>query len=145
MRRRFALLWTMVVLGAALALPATTVAGSDFVYTTQKNTCSSSGGNWGYGHIKLQLKLQEYGYSGANKFTFDAKVQHRDLGSSHWYTEDSWARFTYTFPDNGSNYWYQRWYTYDPSEYAWHRIVMTLKVWHNGTLLASRKINGKYC
>jgi aspartate/tyrosine/aromatic aminotransferase len=146
MRRRFALLWTMVVLGAALALPATTAAGSgDFSYTIKSNTCSSSGGQHGYGHIYFKVKLQEMGHSGANKFTFDAKVQHRNLGSSHWSTEWTWSRFTYTFADNGNSTWYTRWYSYDPDEYAWHRIVMTLKVWDGGYLLASRKLNGKYC
>jgi hypothetical protein len=144
MRRRLTLASTTLAILLALLLPAT-VAAASYTYTVQKNTCTVSGGDNGYGHFYFKVKLQENGWSDANKFTFAAKAQHKELGGGRWYTSYNWGTFTWTFPDNGDNYWYSRWYTYDPPDFAWHRIKVVLKVWHNGTLLASRTLYSKTC
>jgi hypothetical protein len=143
-RKRSALLWTLAVLLLALSLPATTIAAT-FTYTVKANVCKPSGGDFGYGRLYFEVRLDEYGKSGANKFTFDAKVQHRNIGSRTWRTEFKWNRFAYSFPNNKASYHYTRWFSYHPADYAWHRIVVNLKVWNGGLLLAKRKLIGKSC
>lgn len=144
MRRRLAFLSTLAALVLVLALPATTLAAT-FTYTIQKNTCATSGGDHGYGHIYYQVKLTEYGNSGANKFTISGKLQHKKLGSSKWVTEWNPGTFTKTFKSNSKTNWYIRWWSYDPNDNNWHRFKVTLKVWHSGTLLAMKTLYGKTC
>ena len=145
MRKR-SLMFLPIVVMLALALPGTTLAGgSDFTYNVQKNTCTTSGGDYGYGWQYFKVKLTEWGNSGANKFTFTGKAQHKSLGSSRWYTDWNYGTFTWWFNDDGSNNWYERWYTFDPNDFAWHRVKVTLKVWHNNILLAKRTLLGKTC
>lgn len=144
MRRRLAFLSTLVALVVVLLLPATTMASS-FTFDVQNNTCSVSGGDHGYGNLYFRVKLTEYGNSGANKFTFSAKAQHRNLGSSRWYTDWNAGTFVRTFTDNGATNWYTRWWSYDPNDFAFHRFKVTLKVWHGGTLLAMRTLLGADC
>jgi hypothetical protein len=144
MRRRFTLFWTLLIIALALSLPAATMAAS-FTYTVKKNTCTASGGYYGYGQLYFKVRMDEYGRSGANKFTMDAKLQHRNVGGSRWRTEYKWTRDTYTFPNNSASYSYVSWYSYQPNDFAWHRIVVTLKVWNGGTLLAKQVLRGKSC
>ncbi len=144
MRRRLAFLSTLAALVLVLALPGTTL-GATFTYTVQQNICRSSGGNHGYGHLYYQVKLTEYGNSGANKFTFNAKVQHKNLGATRWVTEWNFGTFTRTFRSNSNTNWYSRWWSYDPNDVNWHRFKVTLKVWHSSVLLASRTLYGKTC
>lgn len=144
MRRRLAFFSTLIALLLVLALPATTL-GASYTYQVQKNTCSASGGTFGYGHMVFKVKLTEWGNTPANKFTYAAKVQHRNIGSRRWTTESTWTTFAYRFPQSSSSYWYTRWWDYDPHHFAWHRIVVQMKVWHNNSLLATRTIKGRYC
>ncbi len=144
MRRRLAFASTLVALLLVFALPATTL-GATYTYQVKKNVCTVSGGSHGFGHLYFKVKLTEWGNSGANKFTFTAKAQHRNLGGSRWKTAYKFGTFTYNFLSNGSSYNYVRWYTYDPADFAWHRIKVVLKVWHNGSLLAKRTLYGKDC
>ena len=144
MRRRLALSSSILAILLVLVLPATTFASS-FTYTVQTNQCDASGGNNGYGFIKLEVQLKESGWSGANAFSWDAKFQHREVGSTRWYNADSWSRDWYTFPNDGRSFSYSFWYSYHPDDFAWHRIVIKLRVWHNNSVLASRTIKGDYC
>ncbi len=145
MRRRIGFLSTFVALLLIFALPAATVSAATFTYRVQKNTCSTSGGAHGYGKVYFKVKLTEYGNSGANKFTFSAAAQQRNLGSSRWYTVSKYGAFKYTFPSNRNSYYYIRWYSYHPGNVNWHRIKVTMKVWHSGRLLAKRTIYSKSC
>ena len=144
MRRRLTLLSSLVALVLVLTLPGTTLAAS-YTYAVQENTCNSSGGDNGYGHLHYAVKMTERGNTAANKFTFSAKVQHRALGSSHWYTDWNAGTFTWTFKANSTTHYYTRWWSYDPNDYAWHRFKVVLKVWHSGILLASKTLYGKTC
>ena len=144
MRRRLAFLSTLIALALVLVLPATTMAAS-YTYQVKNNTCTASGGDYGWGHLYFKVKLTEWGNTGANKFTFTAKAQHKNLGGNRWYTDWNYGTDTYTFPNNGATYYYVKWYSYDPGDLAWHRIKVTMKVWHNGTLLAKKTIYGKTC
>jgi hypothetical protein len=144
MRRRLAFGSSILAIVLVLVLPATTLAAT-FTYIVQEDTCSASGGDYGYGHLYFKVKLTETGNSHANKFTFTAKAQHKNLGGTRWYTDMNFGKFTYNFPSNGATNWYSRWYSYDPGDFAWHRITVTLKVWHNSTLLAKRTVHGSRC
>ena len=144
MRRRLTFFSSTIAILLVMALPATTLA-ADYTYKVKSNTCNASGGDNGYGHLYFKVRLTEYGNSGANKFTFSGKAQHKDLGSSRWQTGWNYGTFTWWFNDNGSNNWYDRWYSYDPPDFAWHRIKVTLKVWHNGILLAKKTLYGETC
>ena len=144
MRRRLTLLSSMIALLLIFVLPASTVTAATYTYRVKSNQCSATGGNHGYGHLYFKVRLQEYSQV-ANKFTMAAKVQHRNLGSSRWRTDWNFGTFTYRFPANSANYWYARWWSYDPGDFAFHRMQVVLKVWRGSTLLASRTIYGKTC
>lgn len=143
MRRRLTLFSSLVALMLVLALPGTTLASS-YTYAIQDNTCTASGGDYGYGHLHFSVKMTEYSNS-ANKFTFTGKVQHRNLGSSRWTTDWSFGTYTYRFLAGRSNTWYTRWFDYSPGDFAWHRIKVQLKVWHNGVPLAYKTVYGDDC
>jgi hypothetical protein len=145
MRRRLSLLSFLTALLLIFVLPAATVSAATFTYEVRRNVCQSTGGDYGYGHLYFKVRLNEFGNSGANKFTFAAKAQHKNLGGSRWVTEYNYGTDTYTFPSNNQSYWYTMWYSYDPDDFAWHRIRVALKVWHGSTLLASRVVIVKYC
>lgn len=144
MRRRLTLLSSLVALVLVLALPGTTLAAS-YTYAVQANTCKSSGGDHGYGRLHFSVKMTEWGNTAANKFTFSAKLQHKELGESRWYTTWNAGTFTWTFGANSATNYYTRWWTYDPDDFAWHRFKVQLKVWHSGMLLASKTLYGKTC
>jgi hypothetical protein len=143
MRRRLGFLSTLAALVLVLALPGATLAAS-YTYTVTKNTCTASGGTYGYGVVHFTVKLTEYSNS-ANKFTFAGKGQRRSLGGSHWTTDYNFGTFTWHFNANSINNSYTRYFDFWPGDFAWHRIQVTLKVWHNGTLLAQKTIHGKEC
>lgn len=145
MHRRLTGLTAMMVVFLAVLVAAAPVAASSFSYTVKINTCHSSGYTYGYGEVYYRVRLLESGYSGANKFTVDSWVQHRTINTSSWHTEYTWNRATYTFPNNSTSYYYVSTRWYDPADYAWHRIKMGLKVWHNGSVLASRTVYSKSC
>jgi hypothetical protein len=145
MRRRLTLASTFVAILLIFVLPVSTVSAATYTYNVKSNQCSPVGGGSGYGHMYFKVRLQEYGWSGANKFTFAGKVQHKNLGGHTWRTDWNAGTFTYYFADNDDSNWYTRWWSYDPNDLAWHRFVITLKVWHNGSPLASRTLYGKVC
>lgn len=145
MRRRLTFASTLIALLLMFVLPASTVTAADFTYTVKSNTCSATGGDYGYGHLYFKVKLKEWGNTGANKFTFAGKAQHKNLGGGSWVTEYNYGTFVYTFPDNSDSWYYTRWWSYDPADGNWHRLKVVLKVWHNSTLLASRTLYGKTC
>ena len=80
MRRRLTFVSTLIALLMIFVLPASTVSAATFEYNVRKNTCTASGGDNGYGHLFFKVKLYEWGNTGANKFTFAAKAQHKELG-----------------------------------------------------------------
>lgn len=143
MRRRLTFLSSFIALLLVMALPGSTLAAS-YTYTVQEDTCTASGGDYGYGHLHFQVKMTEYSKL-ANKFTFTGKAQHRNVGFSRWYTDWNFGTFTYWFNANNSNTWYSRWFNYHPDDFAWHRIKVVLKVWRNGLLLAKKTLYGEYC
>lgn len=143
MRRRLTFLSSFIALLLVMALPGTTL-GASYTYSVKEDTCTTSGGNHGYGHLHFSVKMTEYSKT-ANKFTFTGKAQHRNLGSSRWTTDWNAGTFTWTFRANSANNSYTRWWTYDPDDFAWHRFKVQLKVWRSGLLLAKKTLYGDYC
>jgi hypothetical protein len=145
MRRRPLLLLAFASLVLALTLPGSALAAGDFKFRVLKDVCQANGGDFGRGHHRLKVRVEEMGKSGANKFTLDAKVLHRKPGSSKWTTEFSWERFKSVFPNDGDNYFHWRWFSYDPKNTGLHKIIVVIKIWHNRQLLASRTLSGDAC
>ena len=142
--RRLSLASTMLALLLLVILPGTTAAAS-YTYTIKSNTCSASGGQYGYGHLYFKVRISEYGNSGANRFSYSAKVQDRALGSYRWHTDWNAGTYNYYFSDDSGSYWYQYWWSYDPGNFAFHRFKVVLKVYSGSFLLASKTLYGKTC
>ena len=64
MRRRFALIWTLMVLGAALCLPATTAAASGYTYKVVYNYCDGN-------EVNLKMRNIAAGWTRADKLTIE--------------------------------------------------------------------------
>ena len=97
MRRRFAMVGVLALLGAALVLPPTAAASmptsvqpaTSAEYFVLRNTCSNSGGLLGYGKSVLRVEQEEYGRSGVAQFRQRAVAQMRWGG--RWHTVDRFA------------------------------------------------------
>lgn len=130
----------------ALVAPAPThAAPADYTFEVLKNTCTDTGKDFGHGEVLLKVKMSENGASGANKFTMSAIVQHYKPSTQTWVTEFTFDRVKVTFPDDANSYYHTRWFAYDPKENKQHRLVVTMKVWHNKQVLASKKVTSKAC
>ena len=143
MRRRLTFLSALVAWVLVLVLPGTAL-GATYTYVVTEDTCNASGGDYGYGELHFSVKLTEYSRV-ANKFTFAGNAQHREIGSTRWRNDWNFGTFSYWFASNGTNNNYTRWFKYHPGDFAWHRMKVVLKVWHNGTLLARKTVYGDYC
>ena len=136
MRKRFALLWTMGILAAALALPATTVAGGGYTYKTVYNYCN------GY-QVNLKMKNMAAGYTPANKLTIDSWAQRRVNG--YWQTVYTWNRSVYNFVANGDKHTLTAWRSYNGNANYYFRIVFRLRAWHNSNVLADSSFKSVKC
>lgn len=140
--RRAGLLGLILV---ALIVPGTVRAADAFQFEIRRNSCTSTGHDFGHGEILLKVKVTENGASGANKFTLAAVAQHHKASNKSWVTEYTFDTVKVTFPDDANSYYHKRWFAYDPKDKSEHRIVVTIKVWHNKHLLASKVLNSKSC
>ena len=136
MRKRFALLWTMLVLGAALSLPASTAAATYGKIAFTGGYCS------GTNTVNADFKLTKYSGFYATHLTMSAKGQ--GFVNGKWKTEyniGTWTKNVYT---NGSatmkkTFWYK------PGHRGSHRIVVTGKIWDGGYVIATGKDHSGYC
>lgn len=140
MRKRFALIWAMVVLGAALTLPATTAAGgSGYTYKIIQNYCYGYNGN----SVYFKAKQTAAGWTNANYLTIDSWAQR--LINGRWQSVYTWNQSWYSYNWNGSSHWLKLWRSYDGNGLYWFRIVFKLRVWQNNTLLATKTIHSVKC
>jgi hypothetical protein len=135
----------LILASLALALPGTAQAASDFKFLIVKDICQANGGDFGEGHHKLTVRVEEQGKSGATKFTLDARVMHRKKSGGEWTREFEWDRYRATFPNDSDSYFHQRYFAYDPKDGGLHKIVVVIRVWQGSSLLASRTLNGTAC
>lgn len=145
MRKRLAMLWLPCALLLALALPGPALAAPKFGYTIEQDVCTAGAGKFGFGHGVVRVRVAEFGNSGANRFTYLARVWHRNLHGTDWSAEYAWPNYERTFPDNGESYWSSRGFSYDPKHNTYHRIVVRVRAWHNDTLLFSQAVYGAIC
>ena len=105
MRKRLVLIWTPVVLGLALLLPATTLAGQPATYLVQKNSCSNSGASQGYGKSVIQVQQNEYAMSGVRQFRQRAWAQMKWGGS--WHTVDTFPwQYSVKFANTSADHYF---------------------------------------
>lgn len=135
MRKRFALLSTLVVLAAALALPASTMAANGYTTTTVYNYCN------GY-QVNLKMKASAAGWTSANKLTVDSWAQRKN-GS--WQTVYHWNRAIYSFAANGARHTLTASRSYNGNSQYYFRILFTFKAWHNSQLLATSSFYSVKC
>lgn len=129
----------------ALVAPGAARATSTFQFEIRRNSCKTTGGDFNRGEVLLKVKVTEIGASGANKFTLAAVAQHHKMSNDTWINEYSFSTFKVTFPDDANSYYHTRWFAYDPKDKSEHKIVVTIKVWHNKQVLASKTLTSKSC
>jgi hypothetical protein len=137
---------TLLALACAiLLLPGHALAAGEFKFRILQDTCQAGGGDFGRGHHRLKVRVEEEGKSGATKFTLHAKVLHRKASGGEWTTEFTWDRVKVTFPNDSASYYHERWFSYDPKDKGLHKIVVLIRVWQGSERLASRTLSGSAC
>ena len=140
---RRAVLLSLLLL--ALVAPGTAHAADTFQFQILRNSCKTTGGDFNHGEVLLKVKVIESGMSGANKFTLAAVAQHHKMSNDSWIDEYSFSTFKVTFPNDANSYYHTRWFAYDPKDKSEHKIVVTIKVWHDKQVLASKTLTSKSC
>ena len=138
MRRRLALIWTLVVVAAALSLPASTMAGSGYSYKKIYSYCD-------HATVHFKVKNIAEGFTDANKLTIDSWAQKAPTKNGPWTKIYSWERAKYTFAIDGQKHWLISWRSYNGNNTAWFQIVFRLRAWHNRTLFASVDVGSAKC
>ena len=128
MRKRFALMWTMLVLGLALMLPASTAAATYGSINFQSGYCS------GNNTVNATFKLVKYSGFYASKLTMTAKGQGYYNGS--WHNEYNIGTWTKNINTSGKASM-QRYFWYDAGHSGKHRIKVIGKIWDGGYLIAT--------
>jgi len=136
MRRRFALLWTAMVLGAALMLPASVAAASGYTYKTVYNYCNGN-------QVNLKMKNKAAGWTPANRLTIESWAQRKLAGG--WQTVYIWNDAVYNFNWNGSGHTLTAWRSYNGNNSYFFRILFRLRAWQGNNLLASSTFKSVKC
>lgn len=139
MRKRFALLWAMVFLGAALTLPATTAAASGYTYRVISNYCYGYQGD----SVYFKAKVTAAGWTDANEITIDSWAQ--QLRNGRWQTVQTWDQYWYTFNWNGGSHWAKSSRSYVGNDTYWARIVFEVRFWDGNFLLARKTFHSRQC
>jgi hypothetical protein len=136
MRKRFSLFWMLVVLGAALALPASTAAASPGKFGFIGGYCS------GTNTVNATFKLVKNSGYYASDLGITAKGQAYINGA--WKTEVELGTATKAVDTNGSAT-LKKTFTYNPGHAGRHRILATGKIWNGNSLVASGRDRSGYC
>lgn len=136
MRKRFTLLWALMVLVIAMALPATTAAAGGYTHKTVYNYC--------YGNqVNLKMKAISAGWTPANSLTIDSWAQ-RKLGGG-WQTVYTWNQAYYNFFANGAKHTLTAYRSYNGNSAYYFRILFRLRAWQGNHLLASSTFKSVKC
>lgn len=136
MRKRFALLWAIAILGIALVLPASTSAASYGKITFQGGSCS--GANTVHATFKL-LK-----YSGFHATRLSMTVKGQGYYNGGWHNEYNVGTYFVNINTNGG-YYYKDTFFFKPGHSGSHRILAIGKIWNGSHLVASGKAHSGYC
>jgi hypothetical protein len=142
---RRAVLLALASVALAAVAPGPTSATDQFQFEIRRNSCTTSGGDFHHGEVLLKVRVTENGLSGANKFTLAAVAQHYKSSTDTWQDEYTFDTVRVVFPNDANSYRHTRWFAYDPNNDQKHRIVVTIKVWHKKTVLASKTLTSKSC
>jgi hypothetical protein len=134
MRKRFALLWAMVVLVIAMALPAATAAAGGYTYKTVYNYCNQ---------VNLKMKNMAAGYTPANSLTIESWAQRKLAGG--WQTVYIWNDVYYNFNANGLKHTLTAYRQYNGNSSFLFRILFRLRAWQGNNLLASSTFKSVKC
>jgi hypothetical protein len=140
MHKRLWLLATLMIIGAAMCLPAS-AAASQGGYTAKVvyNYCQGADP-----HFKV--KNVAHGWTNANKLTNETWVEQRLGGRNQtWKKVYTWDVAKYTFNANGDKHWLTSWRTWNGDRTHWYRIGFRVRAWHNSTLLSSETIYSRKC
>ena len=136
MRKRFALLWTLLVLAAALALPASTAAATYGKITFVSGYCS------GAHTVNATFKLAKYSGFYATHLTMQVKGQGYINGK--WRTEDNIGTYSKNVYTAGTASM-KRSFWYNPGHNGDHRILVIGKIWNGGSLIATGRAHSGFC
>lgn len=136
MRKRFTLLWALVVLLIAVALPASTAAASGYTYKSVYNYCNGN-------QVNLKMKDMAAGWTPANSLTIDSWAQRKLAGG--WQTVYTWNQVYYNFNANGQKHTLTAWRSYNGNSSYFFRILFQLRAWQGNNLLASSSFKSVSC
>ena len=148
MRKRLTLIWVPLVMAALLVAPAATSAASNKTWRVLKNTCTLSGGAYGYGQANLKIRLDEFGWSETAQFRTMAWLEEKR--GNRWYDVFDWTNsYSNFFDDNSYSYFWVKAHKYQFGSNArvyYHRIVV-LGQWldYQGNVIAEHRFNGRVC
>lgn len=126
----------MVVLGVALALPASTAAASGYSYRVIDNYCA------GY-QVNFKVRNIAAGWTPADGLTIESKAQRRT--GSGWRTVYTWARADYAFNANGQKHTLTATRSYNGNSSYYFRIWMRLRAWDGNYILAQKVVTSVKC
>ncbi len=136
MRKRLSLIWTLIILGAALSLPATTAAASGYTYKVLYNYCDGN-------EVNLRMRNSAAGWTPANRLTIEAWAQ-RKLATG-WQTVYTFDTKAHNFQPNGAKHSLTVWWSYIGNNYYYFRLVFRLRVWDDSDLLVSTTYRSVKC
>ena len=140
MRRRMAVIWTLLVIGAALAAPATAAAGTatGFGYKVIYNYCQGT-------TVHFKVKNIAEGATEANKLTIESWARRAPRKTGPWSVVYIWNKAKYKYEIDGNKHWLTSWRSYHGNNSYWFQIVFRVRAWHNRTMLASVEVPSKMC
>ncbi len=136
MRKRFALVWMLVVLGLALMLPATTAAAS---YGKIANT-----NTWCTGNNTVHATFRLTKYSGFHATRLSITVKGQGYYGGRWHTELNIGTWYVNINTNKGKYFQDSFY-FKPGHNGSHRILAIGKIWNGSYLVAKGKSHSQYC
>jgi hypothetical protein len=138
MRKRLMLFATLVLTIVALALPSTAAAASPYTYVVLENSCSGD-------EPEITVKMIKPAGYHPDKFTIDARGQHRNIGATRWWNESARTHFQVWVPNQYAKWSWKKSLSWNPPDSQWHRIKVTMRVWRNGSIIAYKTINSVAC
>jgi hypothetical protein len=137
MRKRFALIWTMVVLGLALMMPASTAAGVNY-----GRIVFVSGYCEGNNTVNATFKLTKYSGFYATDLSMTAKGQRYYSGG--WHTVYNIGTWWKTVNTSGQTTM-KRSFWFNPGAAGKYRILVQGRIWDGSYRIASGKAHSGWC
>jgi hypothetical protein len=126
---------------------ATSALAATFSFTTVRSNCQTSGGTYGFGYVRLKVRVQENGKSGANYFRVLGKAQYKNGSGWHTLINYGWNT-SETFPNDTDSWYYIENHRFDPDgtpDALSHRIWMKVQVWSLNNGLLEERIMKNSC